>query len=198
MGLTPLSPESLPKEGYTAEYMQAFDRGERLGLRVPPRILVRKPCVDVERTLPVLLDYFDEHEPEELMGQTLAIHWALIPRLYDATKVLFELTIGWCEIKGRTFFRHDEETIRRFLKARAAASQREGVPFHIWLTSPALEVLDVTFAMNSGWAKTRERCAQLIIYKPPESEDDPVYHPMVVGEDFLLQTGLVIDFSDQR
>jgi hypothetical protein len=26
---------------------------------------------------------------------------------------------------------------------------------HLWLTSPAREILDVTFAMNSGWAKNR-------------------------------------------
>ena len=36
---------------------------------------------------------------------------------------------------------------------KLAAWQRKGVPFHIWLTSPACEILDVTFAMNNGWAK---------------------------------------------
>src|ERR1700677_4684766 len=34
------------------------------------------------------------------------------------------------------------------------------------LTSPACEVLDVTFAPNLGSARTREQCAALVIYQP--------------------------------
>jgi hypothetical protein len=58
------------------------------------------------------------------------------------------------------------------------------------------EILDFTFAMNNGWAKTREDCAQLIIYKTPDQiSDDPIYHPTVVGEDFLRQTGVMGKFG---
>ena len=46
----------------------------------------------------MLLDYFDERSPEELIGQTLAINIALIPRLQEVTGALFEVTLGW--IKG--------------------------------------------------------------------------------------------------
>jgi hypothetical protein len=63
---------------YTTEYASAFDRTESLGLQVPRRVLVKKPCVDPDRTLPVLLDYFDRHTPEELRGQTLATNADLI------------------------------------------------------------------------------------------------------------------------
>jgi len=41
--------------GYIAEYMAAFDRTESFGLKAPPRLLVAKHCVDVDKTLPVLL-----------------------------------------------------------------------------------------------------------------------------------------------
>ena len=65
-----------------------------------------------------------------------------------------------------------------------AAWQSEGVPFHIWLTSPACEILDVTFGLNQGWADTREECVRLIIYKTPNQiADDPNYHPKVLPED---------------
>lgn len=37
-----------------------------------------------------------------------------------------------------------------------AAWHREGVPFHLWLTSPACEVIDITFAMNLGTSRTRD------------------------------------------
>jgi hypothetical protein len=29
----------------------------------------------------------------------------------------------------------------------------------------SIEILDVTFAMNLGWAKTREECVRLVIYQ---------------------------------
>jgi len=49
----------------------------------------------------------------------------------------------------------------------------------------------VTFGMNNGWAKTGEHCARLIIYKTPDQiAEDPIYHPTLVGEDFLLQKDL--------
>jgi hypothetical protein len=181
--------------GYIAEYMAAFDRTESFGLKAPPRLLVAKKCVDVDKTLAVLLGYFDAHEPEELMGQTLAIHVALIPLLFEATGVSFELTIGWIELGGKPKCEHGEETIRRFMVDKLAAWHRESVPFHIWLTSPACEVLDVTFGMNNGWAKTREKCARLIVFKVPDQSGDPIYHPTVVGEDFLRQTGGMVDID---
>jgi len=54
----------------------------------------------------------------------------------------------------------------------------------------------VTFGMNQGWAKNREKCARLIIYKTPDQIGAyPIYHPTVVGEDFLRQTGVMIDFG---
>jgi hypothetical protein len=180
--------------GYVEEYVAAFDRTESFGLKAPPRLLVEKNCVDVDKTLAVLLDYFDAHEPDALIGQTLVIHVALIPLLMEATGVPFELTIGWIELDGKPKWQHGDETIRRFLTDKLAAWQREGVPFQIWLTSPACEILDATFATNQGWAHNREQCARLIIYKTPDQGDgDPIYHPTLVGLDFLGQTAVMLD-----
>jgi hypothetical protein len=37
------------------------------------------------------------------------------------------------------------------------AWRRKGLPFDVWLTSPALEILDVTLVMNLGSAQNRGR-----------------------------------------
>jgi hypothetical protein len=186
----------LPSDGYAGEYLAALNRTAALGLETPPRLLVEKDCVDPDKTMPVLLDYFDEHEPGELVGQTLAINVALIPRLLDQTGVPFNLTLGWIELDGKPRFQHGEERIRQFLREGMTAWRRDGVPFHVWLTSPAFEVLDVTFAMNNGLAQTQEECARLIIYKSMYgSTDDPIYHPTVVGEESLSQTEVLLDLG---
>jgi len=58
------------------------------------------------------------------------------------------------------------------------------------LTSPAYEILDVTFAMNLGWAKTREQCEKLVIYQAAHTAPGKdVYHPMLIGPEIFNQTG---------
>jgi len=179
-------------EPYLREYDAALERTAYFGLPTPPRILVAKDCVHPDRTLSVLLDYFDTHRRVELVGQTVAINLALIPLLLAATSVPFQLTIGWIEQQGRARFKHDEDLIARFLVLKEEAWRREGLPFHVWLTSPALEIPDVTFAMNLGWAKTREDCAGLIIYQSlHDYAKEPIYLPTLVGGAFFDRINLL-------
>jgi len=60
------------------------------------------------------------------------------------------------------------------------------MPFHLWLTTPAFEVVDITFAMNFGWAKNREECARLVFYYPADKpQSNPIHHPTLAGVDFF-------------
>jgi len=188
---------SAATQTYIDEYMSAVERTESLGLKAPPRVLVNKPCVNPDRTLPLLLDYFDSHTLDEMTGRILAINADLIFLLWREIRVPFEITFGTVDIKGKRFGESSEATIRRFLVDKHIAWQRDGVPFHVWLTSPACEVLDITWAMNLGTARTRDECAGRIFYKRtdiPHSES-PTYHPVIVGEDFLYQTGCIRELA---
>ena len=160
---------------------------------MPPRIGVRKDCIDRQILDPVLLDYFDANAPDTLVGQTAAINFALIPLLYDKTGIHFNLNIGWMVRDGKVILQHDEWLIRRFLKDGREAWLGEGCPFHLWLTSPACEIVDVTYAMNLGCAQTWEQCSELIVYQSAYAPaGDLVYHPMLVGPDFFVKTGGVL------
>jgi hypothetical protein len=132
------------------EFIEAFDRTERLGMRVPMRLLVERDCVDRKKLMPVLLEYFLSHDPQDLIGKTLMIKTDLVQLLYETQGIPFYLTTGWMEKNAKPFCQHDETRILMFLKEGLPEWQREGVSFHLWLTSPALEILDLTFAMNLG------------------------------------------------
>ncbi len=178
---------------YVSEYLAAVDRTRRLGFEAPLCLLVRKDCVDMDIVRPVLLDYFERSEPESMMGQTAAINFALVPLICDKTGIPFNLTIGWLMRKAKPLFQHDEQLIHRFIEGKTQAWLEEGCPFHLWLTSPACEILDVTFAMNLGWAQSREECANLIVYQSThEPPGESVYHPTLVGPDFFRKTGGVL------
>lgn len=191
----PVSTEALKLKPspYVTEFLAAISRTEEFGFDAPIRLLVAKDCVDMDIVRPVLLDYFERNGAESMMGQTAAIHFALVPLLYDKTGIPFNLTIGWLVRKGKLLCQHDERLIQRFIEGNTQAWLQEGCPFHLWLTSPACEILDVTFAMNLGWAKTKEECADLIVY---QSAHDPpaysIYHPTLVGPDFFHKTGGVL------
>lgn len=54
--------------------------------------------------------------------------------------------------------------------------------------------------MNLGFCTTRAQCSRSILYKAlniPHNEP-PIYHPMIVGEDFLYKTGCLIEFGSQK
>ncbi len=133
MGLSP----------YVGEYLAAIDRTAAFGFEAPVRLLVKKDCVDMQTLQPVLLDYFARSPPDSMIGQTAAIHFALVPLLYDKTGIPFNLSIGWIVRKGKAIYQHDERLIQRFIEGNTQAWLDEGCPFHLWLTSPACEILDV-------------------------------------------------------
>jgi hypothetical protein len=69
----------------------------------------------------------------------------------------------------------------------------EGMDVPLVFDSPACEILDVTFAMNLGWAKTKEECVDLIVYQyAHEPPGDSIYRPTLVGLDFFHKTGGVL------
>src|ERR1700729_2773425 len=77
----------LKLSSYVGEYLTAIDRTEEFGFESPPRLLVRNDCVDIRSLQPVLLDYFESSPPDSMIGQTAAIQFALVPLLYDKTRI---------------------------------------------------------------------------------------------------------------
>jgi hypothetical protein len=178
---------------YVGEYLAAIDRTQAFGFETALRVLGKKDCIDMRALRPVLLEYLECRPPDSMVGQTAAMHFALVPLLHDQTGIPFNLTIGWIVRNGKAIHWHDERLIQRFIEGNTDAWLQEGCPFHIWLTSPACEILDVTFAMNLGWANTKEQCADLIVYQSThDAPGDFVYHPTLVGADFFHKTGGVL------
>ncbi len=73
---------SNPVTAYGEEFSEAWDRTLRFNLELPPiRVQVQQDCIDVPKAKAVIIEYFDQHTPKELMGQIMGIYNALQPRL---------------------------------------------------------------------------------------------------------------------
>jgi hypothetical protein len=189
-----IDPQELSKGApYIAEYIEAIERTERFGFEAPPRVIAQKDGVDMFVVMPVLLDFYEGNSPEDLMGQTMAINFALVPELHKKTGIHFNLTTGWMVREGRPIFPHDDDLIRRFIKGGSDEWLKAGFPFHLWLTAMSCEIVDVTFAMNMGHALTRAQCARRVVYQSARVlAEDFIYHPTVVGPDFYYKTGAIL------
>ena len=191
-----------PRSGstYAREFIEAFARTDALGLSsTPVRLLVEKDCVDLEAVTPLVHRYLDEFGGDEAVGQAFAICVNIIPYLYAETGIPFTLTLGWFEQMGRELYRHDEQLLKTMLRGGIAAWQEEGIPLHVWLTSPACEVVDVTLPTTIAAVSGADELAGGIIYISNRDPHPPViYHPTMVGIEFLEKIGAAIELGGAR
>jgi hypothetical protein len=64
---------------------------------------------------------------------------------------------------------------------------------HIWLTSPAFEIIDVCLPTQLAKPIGDEHLLrQILYYSNHETKLSVIYHPTVVGDDFLVRIGAAI------
>ena len=142
---------------YVGEYLAAIDRTEAFGFEAPPRLLVRKDCVDMQSLRAVLLDCFNRSPPDSMIGQTAASHFALVPLLYDKTRISFNLTIGWLVHKGKPIHQHDERLIQRFIEGNTDAWLEEPLPPVAYLPGVRDSRCDFCYEFRLGSESRRVR-----------------------------------------
>jgi hypothetical protein len=192
--------ENVAGRRYPREFLEAFERTRALGLPTPPvGLLVEKDCVNVEAVTRAVYGYLDEFSDGEAIGQAFAINVNIIPYLYAETGIPFTLTMGWFEHCGKELFRHDECLLRTLMRDGISEYQPYGVPIHAWLTSPAFEVLDVTLPTTIAGVSGAKELSGGIIYISNQDAAPPwIYHPTVVGVEFLEKIGAAIPLATVR
>ncbi len=101
--------------------------------------------------------------------------------------------MGWFDHAGRRPYLHDEAFIEKLVKEGAGKFLTEGLPLHVWLTSPACEVLDATLPTTLAEATGSKNLAGGIVYLSNHTAAPAItYHPTVIGEEFLVKIGVAI------
>lgn len=184
---------------YVREYMKALDRTERLGLPAPPRILVAKKCVDMDRAFPILQRCLGRYRRQEAENQAFAINVELLPILSNELGVPFVLTVGWFSISGKATYQHGDDLLQRLLRDGVSPFFGKGIPLHAWLTSPACEVLDVTLPTTiAGWTGNPELVGRIAYFPNPTPAPQIAYHPTVLGVEFLTAIGAAVMLAAPR
>ena len=175
---------------YSKEFSQALKRTSSLGLS-PGNLLVSSynDCIDIEQTTPVLQRLLGGYTEEQVARQCLTVNYQLKPLLEEQLGFPLYLTIDWYEHFGQKIYEHDEQLLTSLVQVGAANYKADGFPFHCWLTSPAHEVLDATLPTTIASVAPQHRRLSGAVYYFSLSHPtrEVVYHPTIVGEDFLLR-----------
>ena len=133
-----------PMQQYAQEFMAASAWTAQQGLFVPPvQLIVNKDCVDWALAEPALLSFLGAYRENELASEVFALNCRLLPHLCAAIGVPLTITVGWFEHDGKSRFAHDHELLERLLKKDPSLDTSRGLPLHVWLTSPAFEIIDI-------------------------------------------------------
>lgn len=140
----------------------------------------------------MLREGLGELELEEVMAQCLSINYRLrsVVQAWLGCPVLY--TLGWIDDETeRGMFRFDDVFIADMLRT---GHKGGSVNIHAWLTLPSMEIIDVSLATTMGFAQKRPEMLGLAITRPADELNGMAYKPMLVGDEFLCKTGMLIEW----
>lgn len=183
--------------GYEQEWATALERSARFGLAVPSHQIEPERRWFDDRALAqfpnIVRDGLGDLGFEDIVAQCLAIHYRLVPVVQQwlGCPVLF--TLGWIDTGTESgMFRFDDAFIAEKLRTGHMGST---VNIHAWLTLPSMEIIDVSLATSMGVAQKRPEMYGMAMTKHADELKGMTYKPMLVGEDFLRKTGLLVEWA---
>lgn len=175
---------------YKAEFIEALNRTERLGLTKPSITMTTEMFLD-QKTLNALpqaiYKKMGDISVDDLAAQCLSIHFKIKPVIEEAIGCKAFYTIGWVSYEKNSIFQQTEESLASMLENGITGSS---VSLHAWLTLPSMEILD--FSLPTTYAKIhkmKDGIGGAITMHPSKLTGGMMYHPMIIGEEFLLKTG---------
>jgi hypothetical protein len=181
---------------YKSNFLTALERTTRLGLTTPSielsdaRFLTQKKLSELPFAIRDVLGELDEND---VVAQCLSLHMKMKPVIEQFLGCAAFYTIGWVQLEDSSMFKQTEDSLSEMLK--------NGIPgpdvnIHAWLTLPSMEILD--FTLPTTYAKVNNIKAGIggaIAMHPSALTGGMMYHPMLVGEEFLLKTGALRFFT---
>lgn len=185
--------------GYKDEWQDALMRTTRFGLNLPENANLQTQTKyltqEIHDRFPyVVRDAFGDLEYEDVVAQCMAIHYRLGPVMEDLLKCPVFLTIGWVDdCTERGMFRFGEKFIRERLEAPKSVGGQANL--HAWLTLPSMEVIDVSLVTTIAVVQKLDKGHGGVLAGPADNFKGFAYKPMLVGDDFLRQAGMLWEFS---
>lgn len=184
------------KPDYQTEFLAAVERSERWGLSIPPVALDDKPVLsapEVEKAVKVINQIFSSYCPEEVSQQCFGFMLHLQPYLEEVFRKPLYYTLGYIQYNHRPVFFTSNQSLKE--KIATPFTTCGALNLHAWLTTPHLEIIDLTFGTTFGVVTNNPDTYGLSSMQHYSKFDERmIYHPQLIGEDYLRKCGGLIEF----
>lgn len=186
------------KYTYEVGFMEALDRTHSWGVKAPGFAKSSQPVLD-EQGLQVLTKEVQEQlghlDAEAVSQQCFAVTLFLKDQLEERLGVPLTYTLGYVELEKKPVFFTPEEELKAMIGTPLHARP---IQLHAWLTTPAYEIIDITLSTTYGIVNDAPECVGRVMAQHySELTDGLVYHPQVIGDDFLGKIGAILEVSWQ-
>lgn len=183
---------------YVNDWNLAIERTKKFGFSVSPaasKVVEKrylKPEV-LEKMPHMILKSCGEIGLAELVGQCMSIHHRLAPVISEFLECEATFTLGWVLNNTEELFKFDDVFIEETIKN---GHKNNRVNLHAWITLPSMEVIDFSLPTTIGYVKgKKEMYGATIASHPDEFTKGLKYKPMLLGDEYLQKTGLLVNFQ---
>lgn len=175
---------------YKDEFTDAAKRTTRLGLICPAIETDHKPYLvgkgnkDFQM---VMQGIFSKVTKDYLVAKCFEFHTSQKETIENIFNTQCYFTLGYIECPGQNFFYQTEDTLNGMLKNKVTDS----VSLHAWLTLPSMEIIDLTFFTSYAVRNKLPEGIGMINCKHGDINDGTLYHPLLIGNDFLIKIGAI-------
>lgn len=116
------------------------------------------------------------------------LHHALMLHLEQDIGLKTELTFGYVDTGHSVWFKFEESDVTKWLNHQNYKTSAE---YHVWLTLPSMEILDVSFAATVIRASGESVSEWHIVGQSPDTLPELRYYPVFLGIGLAHACGLV-------
>lgn len=136
----------------------------------------------------ILGQFYAEQISQQCFNVTILIQ----SKLEKLLKTELIYTLGYVDFMGKSVFYTNENQLKQKINLKSDFSPL--LNLHAWLTTPYYEIIDFTFGTTFGVVTNQPDCigaSSLQHYS--KFNNDMIYHPQLVGHDYLKKTGGIIE-----
>jgi hypothetical protein len=182
---------------YEDEFKLANERTHDWGLELPDvgysseSVLSGFKGADCLR---VIQEISSQHTAEEISQQCFWYMLSIKDVLQKTLDTRLYYTLGYVQFNGEPVFYTPKNELRDKMLTSVDAGSAHNL--HAWLTTPNMEIIDLTFGTTYGIVNNRPdvigRCA---FQHYSAFDDNMIYHPQLIGDDYLKKIGALVEVS---
>lgn len=182
------------KDYYENEFLKAVKRSQEWGVSIPDIKLISSPVLSGAKKL-AALDIIQEigcqYTPREISQQCFGYMFSIQSVLEDVLESPLFYTLGYMKYNYKPIFYTPENELKSMMLKPFFGVR--SLNLHAWLTTPNLEIIDLTFGTTYGVITNNKDTLGLCSFQHYTLFDDRMlYHPQIIGDDYLKKIGVIL------